>query len=157
MSVTTVGITDYIRITCLGDHIIATYHVCSYPSTIVSFETPIMLSFHDRHRTSRAFSAVSKITAAVCLFYTGTARRCTLTMPFLFRCRRIRMSRYNVLICVDMSKATENFHASSSSSYTFCRLIAQAIHAYFEIFKSLHAPMLASLLRSLVCCNTGSA
>ena len=48
------------------------------------------------------------------------------------------MSRYEVLMCVDMSKATENVHTSSSSSYTFCRLIVQEIHAYFEIVESLH-------------------
>ena len=59
-------------------------------------------------------------------------------MTCLFRCRRMCMSRYEVLMCVDMSKATENVHTSSSSSYTFCRLIVQEIHAYFEIVESLH-------------------
>ena len=37
MSMTTVGITDYIGISCLGDHIIATYNVCFSPGTIVSY------------------------------------------------------------------------------------------------------------------------
>ena len=98
-----------------------------------SIKTPMMLSYRDGHRTSRAFAAVSKITAEVCLLYTGTARRCTLTISCLFRCRRMRMSRYEVLLCGDMSKATKNVHASSISSYTFFRLIVQSIRAYFEI------------------------
>ena len=94
-----------------------------------SAEMLMMLSFHDGHGTSRSFGTVSKIAAAVCLFYTGTARRCTLTMPSLFRCICVRMSRYNVLMCADMSKATKKIHVSSSRSYNFCRLIAQEIRA----------------------------
>ena len=79
----------------------------------LSIETLMMLFYHNGHRTSRSFAAVSKITAEVCLLYTGMLRRCTMTMPCLFRFRRMRMSRYDVLMCVDMSKATKNFHASS--------------------------------------------
>ena len=67
------------------------------------------------------------------------------------------MSRYDVLMCVDISKATKNIHASSSILYTFYRLIAQAICLYFDIVESLHTPMLASPLRFLVCCNMKSA
>ena len=77
-----------------------------------------------------------------------------MTIPCLFKFIRMRMSSYNVLMCVDMSKATKNIHVSSSRSYTFCRLIAQEIRAYFEIVESLNAPMMASPLQSLVCCNT---
>ena len=118
-----------------------------------SVETPMMLSFHNRHRTSRAFA----VTAAVCPLYTWTERRFTFKMPCMFNCRRIRMSRYDVLLCVDMSKATKNVHASSSSSYTFCRFISQSICAYFEIVELLHAPTLASPPRYLVCCNMRAA
>ena len=62
-----------------------------------------------------------------------------MTIQCLFRCRHMCMSRYNVLMCGDMSKATKNVHASSSISYTLCMLIAQVICAYFEIVVSLHA------------------
>ena len=41
-------------------------------------------------------------------------------------------------MCVDISKATKNVHASSRRLYTFCSLIVQEIHAYFEIVESLH-------------------
>ena len=60
------------------------------------------------------------------------------------------MSKYDMLMCVDMYKATKKVHTYSSSSYTFCRLIAKAIRANFVILESLHAPMLDSPMRSLV-------
>ena len=60
-------------------------------------------------------------------------------------------------MCVDISKATKNVHASSSRLYTLCKLIMQEIRAYFENVELLHVPMLASTLRSLVFCITLAA
>ena len=55
-----------------------------------------------------------------------------------------------MLICVDMSMATENVHDSSSRLETFCRLTAQAIHAYLVLVVSVLETMVAISLRSFL-------
>ena len=122
-----------------------------------SVEIPTTVSFHNAHRTSRAFSAVSKITSVVCLLYTGMVSRFRLMMLCMLRCRCIQMSRYDVLMCVDMSMATKTFLSSLSRSKTFFWLKAQEIHAYLVIAISLFDLMIYSPLRSFVECNTLSA
>lgn len=112
---------------------------------------------HNGYRTTRAFAIVSKITSAVCRSYMGTSWRCTLMMIRLLRCKRARMSRYDMLICKDMNKAIENVYASRSSSYTFRRLTARAIRTFLVIVKSQHAPVQTCSLRYLVESNTQTA
>ena len=59
------------------------------------------------------------------------------------RCKRMRMLRYDVPICVDMSNVTANVHVFCNNSETFCRFIAQAKRAYLAIVLSLQEPMAA--------------
>ena len=80
------------------------------------------------------------------ILYTGMASRCRFIMPCLLRCRHMQTSRYNMLMCFDISMATENVHTYSSRSETFCGLTAQEIRAYLVIVVSLFEPMVASPL-----------
>ena len=108
-----------------------------------SVEISMTLSFHNGNRTSRAFADMAKITAAVYFSYTGIASRCRLMIPFMLRSIRMQTLGYDVIICVDMSMATENFHVSSSNYKTFCMLTSQEMRAYLAIVVSLIEPMVA--------------
>lgn len=70
--------------------------------------------------------------------------------PTQLSCRRMQMSRYNVLMCIEMSRTIEDVQADSSSSEFLCKLIARIYRAYLAIFYSLQEAMASSQVRSFL-------
>ena len=60
------------------------------------------------------------------------------------------MSRYEVLMCVDIFSAIENFQDCSNSCAIFCKLMATANLAYFATVASLTHPIEADPVKSFV-------
>lgn len=97
-----------------------------------------------------AFRVVSNIMRLVCLSGIASAITCKAIMTAQLRCRRTRMSRYNVLMWVEISRTIEDVHDDSSSSETLYGLIAQIYLAYLKIFYSLQEPMTGRAVRSFL-------